>query len=163
MGERDRALATVEELERIKSGLEADIATLQQRRSELEAANAGLEANLYRVSNDLATQQNSVFYHVANVRDLKDQQVLSPVLKRVRDVKGVRFDAALDLRHGSRITLAPGRFGLETIDRVRLLPPIYVEGRDFTIEVQEDKSAATVTFLDSELFRGKEILLAVAE
>jgi hypothetical protein len=168
LGERDRALATVEQLEAIRAGLENDIATLQRRRAELEAANAGLEArntelrsSLEQVSGDLAFQKNSVFYHVANARDLKEQKVLTPVLKRVRDVRGVRFDAALDLRRGTQIRIDPNRFGLEKIGEVRLLPPIYREGRDFKIEVSEDRSAATVTFLDSDLFRGKEILLAV--
>jgi hypothetical protein len=166
--ERDRALATVEELEAIRASLENDITTLRQRRSALEAANAGLEARnaelragLEQVSGDLAFQKNSVFYHVANARDLKERKVLTPVLKRVRDVRGVRFDAALDLRRGTQIRIDPNRFGLRKIDEVRLLPPIYREGRDFKIEVSRDRSAATVTFLDSELFRGKEILLAV--
>ncbi len=167
--ERDKALASVTELEQIKVGLEGDIATLSQRRTELESANAGLEArnstlqsNVTRLSGDLAFKENSVFYHAATTRDLKDQKVLSPVLKRVQDVKGIRFDSALDLRQATKITLYPGRFGLEKIDRIRVLPSIFQEGRDFKVEVSEDAGTATVFFLDSDVFRGKEILLAVS-
>jgi hypothetical protein len=167
--ERDKALATVAELEQIKAGLESDIAALSRRRADLESANASLEArnatlqsNVTRLSGDLAFKENSVFYHVANTRDLQDQKVLSPVLKRVQDVKGIRFDAALDLRQATKITLYPGRFGLEKIDQIRVLPSIYQEGRDFKVEVSEEAGTATVFFLDSEIFRGKEILLAVS-
>jgi cell division protein FtsB len=161
MGERDKALATVSELEQIRTGLEGDISTLQARRDALETQTARLQTDLAMVSGALASQQNSVFYHVAHMRELKDQKVLSPVLKRVRDVKGVNFDAALDLREATQITLYPGRFGVTKIDEVRLLPPIYQEGRDFRVEMQEDSGTATVTILDSNLFRGKEILLAI--
>lgn len=167
--ERDKALATVTELEQIKTGLEGDISVLGQRRTELESANAGLEArnatlqsNVARLSGDLAFKENSVFYHAANTQDLKDQKVLSPVLKRVQDVKGIRFDSALDLRQANKLTLYPGRFGLEKIDQIRLLPSIYQEGRDFKVEVSEEAGTATVFFLDSDIFRGKEILLAVS-
>ncbi len=154
ISERDTAQAAVNALEQVKSGLESDIAALRDNK-------AALEASVDRLSRDLSFQQNSLFYHAANKRDLKDQGVLSPFLKRVRDVKGVSFEAALDLREGSTITLAPESFGLQRITEVRVLPPIYQEGRDFAVETSEDTGSARVVILDSNLFRGKEVLLAV--
>ena len=161
ISERDKALATVSELEQIKSGLQNDIATLQQRKAELETAKTNLESNVAQLSSDLAFKENSLFYHVANEQDLKDQKVLSSVLKRVTDVRGVKYDSALDLRQGTTLTLYPGRFGLEKIDHLRVLPSIYLEGRDFKIDVSEESGTATLTILDSDLFKGKEVLLAV--
>ncbi len=152
--ERDSAQAEVGQLQQVKAGLESDIASLQQNK-------AALEASVARLSADLSFRQNSLYYHAANVHDLKEQGVLSGVLKHVQDVKPVNFDTALDLRENTTITLEPRSFGLEHIGRVRVLPPIFQEGRDFRVETSEDTGVARVTILDPELFKGKEVLLAV--
>ncbi len=152
--ERDAAIATVEDLERLKADLEADIAILRRNK-------AALESQVGRLGDDLSFQKNSLLYHAATVRELKEQGVLTRILKRFDDVKGIDFDEALDLRRSSTITLDPRTFGLERIRRVRLLPRIYEEGRDFTIETSEETGDARITILDSGLFRGKEVLVAV--
>ena len=152
--ERDTARAEVSQLQQVKAGLESDIAALQQNKTALEASVA-------RLSGDLSFRQNSLFYHAANVHDLRQQGVLTSVLKRVQDVKPVNFDTALDLRENTTITLDPQSFGLERIGRVRVLPSIFQEGRDFRVEMSEGTGVARVTILDPELFKGKEVLLAV--
>ncbi len=152
--ERDAAQAEVTHLQGVKAGLESDISALQRNK-------AVLEDSVARLSSDLSFRQNSLFYHAANVRDLKEQGVLSPVLKRVRDVKPLQYEASLDLRQGTTITLDPRLFGLESIERVRLLPPIFQEGRDFTVETSEGTGNARVVILDPDLFKGKEVLVAV--
>ncbi|PYT35230.1 MAG: hypothetical protein DMF52_10990 [Acidobacteria bacterium] len=151
---RDEAVRTVNDLQQVKAGLESDIAVLRQNK-------ASLEASVERLSSDLAFRQNSLFYHAANVRELKDQGVLTSVLKRVQDVKPVSFDTALDLRQTNTITLAPAAFGLDRIVKVRMLPNIFQEGRDFKIETSEDSGVAKIVILDPDLFKGKEVLFAV--
>jgi hypothetical protein len=151
---RDEAVRTVNDLQQVKTGLESDISVLQQNK-------AALESSVERLSGDLAFRQNSLFYHAANVQDLKEKGVLTSVLKHVQDVKPVNFDTALDLRDSNTITLAPEAFGLEHIQRVRMLPNIFQEGRDFRIETSEDSGVAKIVILDPELFKGKEVLLAV--
>jgi len=151
---RDEAVRTVNDLQQVKAGLESDIAVLRQNK-------ASLEASVERLSSDLAFRQNSLFYHAANVRELKDQGVLTTVLKRVQDVKPVNFDTALDLRQTNTITLAPAAFGLDRIVKVRMLPNIFQEGRDFKIETSEDSGVAKIVILDPDLFKGKEVLFAV--
>jgi hypothetical protein len=148
------AQAAVQSLEQVKQGLEADIAGLRRDKT-------GLETDVARLSRDLAFQQNSLFYHAASLRDLKDQGVVTAVLKRVRDVKGVTFEAALDLREATMIVLTPGAFGLERIKTVRMLPAIYQEGRDFAVETSEETGDARLVILDPPLFKGKEVLIAV--
>lgn len=154
LAERDTAQAEVARLHEVKAGLEADIAVLQQNK-------AALEVSVTHLSRDLSSRENSLYYHAANVRDLKAQGVLTPVLKRVRDVKPLHYETALDLRQNTTITLDPRLFGLERIDRVRLLPPIFQEGRDFSVETSEGTGNARVVILDPDLFKGKEVLLAV--
>lgn len=152
--ERDVAQTEVSNLQQVKAGLETDISMLQ-------ANKASLEDSVARLSSDLAFRQNSLFYHAANERSLKDQGVLSPVLKRVKDVKPLQYEASLDLRQGTTISLEPRLFGLESIDRIKLLPPIFQEGRDYTVETSEATGTAKVTILDPELFKGKEVLVSV--
>lgn len=152
--ERDTAQAEVSQLQQVKAGLETDISMLQ-------ANKASLEDSVARLSSDLAFRQNSLFYHAANERSLKDQGVLSPVLKRVKDVKPLQYEASLDLRQGSTISLEPRLFGLASIDRIRLLPPIFQEGRDYTVETSEATGTAKVVILDPDLFKGKEVLVSV--
>ncbi len=114
-----------------------------------------------QLESDIATRQNSLYYHAANTRSLREQGVLSPVLRRFHDMKGLTFDESLDLRAGTSIDLVPQNYGLDQIRAVRLLPPVYQEGRDFAVETTDDHSGARVVILDPEIFKGKEVLLAI--
>ena len=152
--ERDAARADVDQLLQVKADLKTDIDDLQRTRRELESS-------VSRLSSDLAFQTNSLFYHAASITELKDKGVLTRVLKRVDDMRGVQFDTALDLRRDTTITLRPEMFGLERIKKVKLLPAGYEEGRDFTIEKSETSGEVKVVILETDLFRGKEVILAV--
>jgi hypothetical protein len=151
---RQAAETEVAALEDRKQQLESDISLLQQNKAELESS-------VDRLSRDLAFRQNSLFYHAEAERSLQDRGVLSGVLARVKDVKGVDYNEALDLRNGTSIALDPRSFGLERIRDVRLLPSIYQEGRDFTVETSEETGTARLVILDPDLFRGREVLLSV--
>jgi len=130
-----------------RDSAQEEAATLQQAKAQLE--------------DELVVRQNSLFYHAASSQNLKDQGVLSPVLSRLNNVKGLSYDESLDLRQGTSITLLPGRFSLQEIRTVKVLPPIFQEGRDFSIETAEDHSSARLVILDPEVFKGKQILVAV--
>jgi len=153
-GERDTAQAEVASLQSTKTQLETDIDGLTQRKTELEGT-------VDKLSSDIAFRENSLFYHAENAKTLKDNGVLSGVLKRVKDVKGLQYNEALDLRQATTLTLLPQNYGLSEIRQVKLLPPIYQEGRDYAIQTKEDHSSAEIVILDPELFRGKEVLLAI--
>jgi Skp family chaperone for outer membrane proteins len=153
--ERDVAQSEVSTLQVTKADLESSKSQLETDKAQLETAKAQLES-------EMATQQNSLFYHAADVRTLKDQGVLSSVLQRVENVKGVQYDESIDLREGSTINLDSQTFGLTEIRKVKVLPAIYQEGRDFTIETDEDRHSARVKILDPDLFKGKEVLLIVS-
>jgi hypothetical protein len=134
-------------------------------KTERDAAEANaiqLDQAKVQLENEIATRENSVYYHAADTQTLKAQGVLSPVMKRLQDTKGLNYDQSMDLRQQTSITLVPQSFGLETIHTVRVLPPIYQEGRDFSIETAEDNSSARVVILDPAVFRGKEVLLAIS-
>lgn len=135
--------------------------TAMAARDTAEAEAVALNSAKTQLENEMATKENSVYYHAASSQSLKDQGILSGVLKRLQDVKNVSYDQSLDLRAGSTIDLTPGAYGLEAIKGVRVLPSIYQEGRDYTVETAEDFSKARLVILDPEVFRGKEILLAL--
>ena len=135
--------------------------TYRSERDTAQQETAALEQVKSQLETEIATRQNSLFYHAASDENLRGQGVLSSVLKRLRDVKGVTFDESLDLRQGTSIDLVPQNFGLEQIRVVRLLPSVYQEGRDFSIETADDHSSARVVILDPDVFKGKEVVLAI--
>jgi hypothetical protein len=135
--------------------------TYKAERDTAESEAASLEQARSSLESELATKQNSVYYHAASNETLKQQGVLSGVLKKLQDVKNVDFDESIDLRQGTTINLLPQNYGLESIKVVRVLPSIYQEGRDFTIETSEDFRSARVVILDPDVFKGKEVLLAI--
>jgi len=166
--ERDTARTERDVAQTGRAAAEAEVADLQQRKTQLEEDismlqrnKADLESNVDRLSRDLAFRQNSLFYHAENQHSLKERGVLSGVLSKVKDVKGLNYDEALDLRNGTSISFMPSAFGLEKIKEIRLLPPIFQEGRDFTIETSEETGGARLVILDPDLFRGREVLLAL--
>jgi predicted nuclease with TOPRIM domain len=180
--ERDAAQTKAKELEQTRAELEAnkakletdiaslngDISSLTDRRSQLESEVAGLQQNnsaletrVAGLSEDLSFRQNSLFYHADSEQKMRDSGALSGVLKRVKDVKGIQFSEALDLRKSTTINLTPQLYGLEKIKGVRVLPSIYQEGRDFTVQTSEDGSSAKVVIIDPEIFKGKEVIVSV--
>src|SRR5262245_42639431 len=130
--------------------------TYKSERDAAQTEAASLEQIKTQLESDLATRQNSLYYHAASYRTLKDQGVLSPVLSRLQNVKGVEFNESLDLRAGTSIDLVPQSFGLDRITVVRVLPSVYQEGRDFSVVTSEDYSSARVVIMDPEVFKGKE-------
>jgi len=168
VAERDTAITERDQEHTARQAAETEVAALEDRKHQLESDinllqqnKSDLESSVDRLSRDLAFRQNSLFYHAETQRSLKDRGVLSSVLARVKDVKGVDYNEALDLRNATSIALDPGTFGLTRIREVRLLPSIYQEGRDFTVETSEETGTARLVILDPDLFRGREVLLAV--
>jgi hypothetical protein len=151
-----------------RQAAEAEVASLQERKTQLEEDinglqrnKADLEASVDRLSKDLAFRQNSLFYHAENEKALQDRGVISGVMKKVKDVKGLVYNEALDLRNATSIALRPETFGVEKIHNVRLLPEIFQEGRDFSVETSKETGDARLVILDPDIFRGREVLLAI--
>jgi hypothetical protein len=147
--------AQKKELVKERDGFRSERDVAQQDAAAKEQARAQLEDEMH-------TKENSVFYHAASNTSLKDQGVLSPVMSKVQDIKGVGFDESLDLRTKTTIDLVPERYGLQEIRSVRVLPNIYKEGRDYNIEMTDDYKNARVVILEPEVFKGKELLLALS-
>ena len=134
---------------------------LIKERASARVEAASLKQEKTAVEDAFTTHRNSLFYHAESDQALKDRGVLSGFLKRVRDVKSVEYDQAVNLMQETTITLDPRAYGLDQIREVRVLPAIYQEGRDFTIEIAPDHSGARLRILDTEVFKGKEVLLAL--
>lgn len=179
ISERDAAVAHAEalamdlDLTRMKmesqvASLSEEIEVLRDKRSALEIRVAdlsseqeALEARVGELSGALAARENSLFFHTATEKNLKERGVITAFLKRFRDVQDVEYDHALDLTRGQSIRIQAGELGLERIARVKVLPSVYHAERDYIVERSEDGTAATVTILDPQLFRGKEVILSV--
>jgi len=175
IGERDAAVARATALEQTKTELEqnvtdlrGDIRDLEDRRdslsvevADLEARNSQLQARTEDLSSDLETRRNSMYYYAGSEKTLAQQGVLTRFLKNLKDVKGVSFDAALDLRQAQSISFTPESFGLKSIRGVQVWPEVYKEGRDYTIQVSEDGASATVKIVDPNIFRQQRVLFSL--
>src|SRR5262249_23192349 len=93
--------------------------TFKSERDTAQSEATTLAQEKTQLESDIATKQNSLFYHAAATKSLQEQGVLSPVLKRLQDMKGLVFDESLDLRAGTSINLVPQSFGLDQIRAVR--------------------------------------------
>ena len=175
IGERDVAMAKAAALTQTKAALEqdvtrleTDISTLEDRRTtletnvaDLEGRNNDLQVRGDRFESDLAFKQNSLFYHVDNAKSLADQGILSKFLKNLKDVKGIAYEDSVDLRQARSITFSPEAYGLKTIKGLEILPGIYQEGRDYSVQVAEDGRAVTVVFNDPEIFKQQRVLISL--
>lgn len=175
IGERDVAMAKAVALEQTRTALQQDVArletdinTLEDRRSslevnvaDLEGRNSELQVRGDRYEADLGSKQNSVFYHAANSKTLADQGVLSKFLKNLKDVKGVSFEESVDLRQARSISFSPEAYGLKSIKDLEILPGVYQEGRDYSVQVAEDGRNATVVFNDPEIFKQQRVLISL--
>ncbi len=175
IGERDAAVARVKSLEETKTALDSDIArletdvkTLEDRRGRLETQVAGLETRNQdlqvrgdRLEDDLAFRQNSLFYHANSEGALAQQGILTRFLKNLKDVKGIDYDEALDLRQAKSISFSPEPYGLKSISGVEIWPEVYQEGRDYTVQLSQDGHTATVVINDPNIFRQQRVLFAL--
>ena len=175
VNERDAAVAKSVVLEQTKVTLARDIEAmredlmkLEDRRStldvqvaDLEARNAGLEAKRQKLTEDLGFTENTLFYHAASEQALAEQGILTRFLKNLKDVKGISYDEALDLRQANSISFTSEAYGLKQIEAVDLWPGIYQEGRDYSISVDPSGQSATVVFNDANMFKKQKVLIAL--
>jgi hypothetical protein len=120
-----------------------------------------LEQDKAQIEEAFDVHRNSLFYHAESDLSLKEHGILSKFLRRLQDVKGISYDQSVNLAQETSISLDPGAYGLDRIRSVRLLPSIYEEGRDFSVEFEEASGSARLLILDPEVFKGKEVLLAL--
>jgi len=149
------------EKEREVAMLSDEIQELQGRRAMLENEVTGLESRVSNLSTELARQENSVFFHAAAEKELRQRGALSPVLKRFRDGSTVHYNNSIDLTRSTTITLAASDVGLQKIGKVEVLPAIFQPERDYVVVPSADGSEATVKILDPDVFRGKEVLFSI--
>ncbi|HET6371722.1 MAG TPA: hypothetical protein VFG76_00300 [Candidatus Polarisedimenticolia bacterium] len=175
IGERDSAMAKAAALEQTKTSLEKDVASLQTdvrgledrkgtlevQVADLEARNGDLQTRGDRLEDDLAFRQNSLFYYAGSEGQLAQQGVLTRFLKNLKDIKGITYDDALDLRQAKSISFTPAAYGLRSIKGVEVWPEVYQEGRDYTVQVSEDGGAATIVINDPNVFRQQRVLFAI--
>lgn len=159
------------DLETTREQMQSQVASLSSQIDDLKSRRDGLASQVFDLTRtqarlqgqvaELTSRENSVFYHTATQKELREQGVVTPILKRFRDVKDVRYDQSLDLTQGNHIRLEAAALGLDKIGKVELLPSVFQPERDYTIERSEDGAEATLVILDPEIFRGKEVILSV--
>jgi hypothetical protein len=174
-----------------RANLEAERDSAKQKAQDLEAQIAGLNAEAEKITADVdalrtektkltteladltaanTTQQamlNSVHYLVGSRKALEQEGVIVvPVFARDRagvNWKDEAFTKNADLRSDDSITLTAAEAGLERIKKVDVVPGSLVKDKHYTLEINPERTVATVTFLAKDRFRNEKVAFALAD
>lgn len=109
-------------------------------------------------------QINSLYYHVDSKKNLVDNGMLKQgFLKtaKLKDVSPADFEHSVDLRETVEIRISAADCSLKRIKRVVLYPRFHTEGKDYKIDVSEDKQGAVLTILDKEKLKNERVVISV--
>jgi DNA repair exonuclease SbcCD ATPase subunit len=161
MAEKQQELASqIREMENLKNAAE-------ERRKTLETHIASLEEHIERLQGqyeDMDSRLHSVYYLAGRKDALETQDKLEDSLfggPSIGDVRSSDFQKRMDLRKTQVIELEAEELGLSRIERVEVLPKRYTEGRDYRVEITDERRSAKVHLLDEDKFRLATIILSV--
>jgi hypothetical protein len=109
-------------------------------------------------------QINSLYYHIDSKKNLVDNGVLKQgFLKsaKLKDISPDDFEHSIDLRKTVEIRIAAVDFDLKRIKRIALFPRHHTEGKDYKIEISEDKQEARLTILDKKKLKNERVVISV--
>jgi hypothetical protein len=175
------------EAKKEKSGLESQIENLQNKKKNLtdkldqiqkdhEAEKNELNDEISTLkydlneaqskSKNLETKLNSVYYLVGSKKELTDQNKIKGSFlgicgTRIKDVNIADFPNRIDLRETNIIALNASDLGVSQIKKVRLLPKHLEEGKDYQIEIVEDRRSAHVVLLHKDKVRLARLIICL--
>lgn len=169
-GERDQAKARSEELQ-------TQIASLTAEAEKITADIDALRVEKVKMTQDLAdltaanqVQQgllNSVHYLVGARKTLEQEGlIVVPVFARDRagaNWKDGAFTKTADLRSEDSITLTASEAGLDKINKVNVVPGSLEKDKHYTLTFNQDRTVATVKFLDKDRFRNEKVAFALTD
>jgi hypothetical protein len=110
---------------------------------------------------------NSVHYLVGQRKTLEQEGVIVvPVFARDRagaNWKDESFTKNADLRSEDSITLTAAEAGLERIRKVDVVPGSLEKDKHYTLEINPERTVATVKFLDKDRFRNEKVVFALVD
>lgn len=174
VNERDKAQQQATELNEEVQALENRKSELLSQLTELETVRARLQEQITNLSSENVvleeknTEQeqrlNSVFYHVADYKKLKDGGIVGRFLfgkPQLKNFNAVEFDQSMDLRESDSFTITTESAGVDEINRIYVMPRSFEQDKDYKIDYAADKSAAVVYIINPEKFRMSRVLLAI--
>lgn len=174
INERDKAEQHAVELNEEVQSLEARKTELLSQLTELETVRTQLQEQITDLSSknvdlqeqntEKETRLNSVFYHVADYKVLKEAGIVGRFLfgkPQLKNFNAVEFDRSMDLRESDSFTITTESAGVDEINRIYVMPRSFEQDKDYKIDYAADKSAAVVYIINPEKFRMSRVLLAI--
>jgi hypothetical protein len=169
-GERDTASLRARELQASladltteKDRITADIEALRTERTQMTADLKALTA----ASETQQALLNSVHFRVDARKTLeKSGVIVVPVF--ARDRAGTNwsdsvFTRSADLRSADEVILTAAEAGLNHIGKVDVVPGSLEKNKHYTLALNEDRTVATVRFLNKDRFRNEKVVFALGE
>jgi regulator of replication initiation timing len=163
--ERDDAMA-------LAQSLEAELTVLEATRDQLQSSLASLETRHREVvaerddlqveNTELIEDDESVWYYVDTKRRLRDKDILRPAGIRLKDWRKDLFTERIDLRRTDSLEIYAEDFGTAKIRGLSLLPDgMWTEGRDYTVELNETGTRATLHLDSVDKFKNEAFVLVL--
>ncbi len=147
--------------------LALDIKSLEKQKAEITMEMERLNrerVSLTSLISKLNEKVNSLFYMVDSEKNLLKQGILKGgFLKSIKFScpSADYFSKTIDLRSQTYIPISASDWGMQQIKKVTLYPQLYKEGTIYTVEISSDRQTATLTLLDTEEFKTKQVVIAV--
>ncbi len=152
--------AELQELEIRKNMLTSQIASLETERKEI------LETldQITLVSQEKDIMLSSLYYYAGPVSKLKEDGIISvsifgkPSLKNVDIIEKYQ---TIDLDMAGKIIIEAGELGMEKVQRINILPDLFEQGKDFSINLAPDGSVFEISILNKKRLKLEKIIIAV--
>ena len=109
-------------------------------------------------------QINSLYFLIDSKKNLVDQGILKQgFLKsaKLSDISPDDFKRSIDLRETTEIRIGAADFDLKRIKRINLYPRYLIEGKDYKIEISDDKQEARFSILNKEKLKNERVVISV--
>lgn len=150
----------LQELEIRKNMLYSQISALEtERQNILEALD-----QISLLSKEQDIMLSSLYYYAGSVSKLKDDGIISvsifgkPSLKNIEIIEDFKL---IDLDMADRIIINAEEIGIKRIQRIHVLPDLFEQGKDFTINLAPDGSVFEICVLNKKRLKLEKIIIAV--
>ena len=107
---------------------------------------------------------HSLYLLVDTYKGLQERKILQGGFfrsLRLGNVDPSDFRLVIDLSRQRRITIRAANLKLNKISKLELFPGDFHEGKDYSLEFAPDQSLVRIDFQNTEVFRGRRVVIAV--
>lgn len=171
ISEKKSLAAEIEKLEKTRDSIKSEVENLRIEKNNLKTQNDNLskeneemKEKIEEINAYIKEMKNSLSYMIDVEKNLKMKGILkskflgSPKLEKI---PFEYFTHTIDLSKNSKIEISAQQLKLSKIDGIALYPKFYERDIDYSVEIDEKKLKATLTFLAVDKFKTGRVIISV--